>query len=55
MALSKALLEIIVCPKCKGELEYRSNENKLNCNSCRLSFRVEDEIPVLLIDEAEGY
>jgi len=55
MTLSKALLEIIVCPKCKGELEYKSDQNKLNCNSCRLSFRVEEEIPVLLIDEAESF
>ncbi|HDL04113.1 MAG: Trm112 family protein [Candidatus Zixiibacteriota bacterium] len=54
MTLSKALLKIIVCPKCKGELEYKSNENKLICNGCRLSFRVEDEIPVLLIEEAES-
>jgi len=55
MALSKSLLDIIVCPKCKGKLEYISDLNKLNCNSCRLSFRVEEEIPVLLIDEAESF
>lgn len=55
MALSRALLNIIVCPKCKGELEYKSDDNRLNCGSCRLSFRIEDEIPVLLIDEAEGF
>ena len=55
MALSKSLLDIIVCPKCKGELDYKADDNKLNCNSCRLSFRVEEEIPVLLIDEAESF
>ena len=55
MTLSKALLKIIVCPKCKGELEYKSDDEKLLCNSCRLSFRVEEEIPVLLIDEAESF
>jgi uncharacterized protein YbaR (Trm112 family) len=55
MALSKQLLEIIVCPKCKGELKYEQKNEKLNCQSCRLSFRVEDDIPVLLIDEAESF
>jgi uncharacterized protein YbaR (Trm112 family) len=55
MALSEKLLELLVCPKCKGELEYKKEENKLNCDSCRLSFRVDDDIPVLLIEEAESY
>nr|MBN2278579.1 Trm112 family protein [candidate division Zixibacteria bacterium] len=55
MALSDRLLEIIVCPKCKGELTYKKDENRLNCQSCRLAFRVENDIPVLLIDEAESF
>jgi len=55
MALSERLLEIIVCPKCKGELTYKKEENKLNCDSCRLAYRVEEDIPVLLIDEAESF
>jgi len=55
MALSEKLLEILVCPKCKGELEYGKEENKLKCESCRLSFRVDDDIPILLIEEAESY
>ena len=55
MALSDELLQIIVCPKCKGELNYKSEENRLDCDGCRLSFRVQDDIPVLLIEEAESY
>lgn len=53
MALSDEILSIIVCPKCKGELKYEESANKLTCNNCRLAYRVEDDIPVLLIDEAE--
>ncbi len=55
MTLSKKLLEMIVCPKCKGEFDYQDNENKLLCESCRLVYRIEDDIPVLLIEEAESY
>lgn len=55
MALSDELLEIIVCPKCKGELIYNKEAGRLNCDSCRLSFRVEDDIPIFLIEEAESY
>ena len=54
MALSEKLLEILVCPKCKGPLDYDKGNNKLICNSCRLKFKIEDDIPVLLIDEAES-
>jgi uncharacterized protein YbaR (Trm112 family) len=55
MALSRELLELLVCPKCKGELAYKEREDKLNCENCRLSFRIEDDIPVLLIEEAESF
>ncbi len=50
MALKKELLEILVCPKCRGELEYR--DNVLICHNCRLVYPVIDDIPVLLIDRA---
>lgn len=53
MALDPTLLEILVCPKCKGELEYREAEAELICHACRLRYRIEDDIPVMLIDEAE--
>lgn len=55
MALSVKLLKMIVCPKCKGELEYRETENKLACESCGLLYRVEEDIPILLIDDAESF
>jgi uncharacterized protein len=53
MPLPSELLEILVCPKCKGDLEYRREpEEQLVCHACRLVYRVEDDIPIMLIDEA---
>lgn len=50
--VSKELLAILVCPKCKGELEYREAESALICHACHLRYPVRDGIPVMLIDEA---
>ena len=52
MPLSPDLLEILVCPQCKGTLEYREGEAALLCRACKLRYRIEDDIPVMLIDEA---
>ena len=53
MTLPADLLEILVCPKCKDELEYRTDPvEELVCNKCRLIYAVEDGIPIMLIDEA---
>jgi uncharacterized protein YbaR (Trm112 family) len=46
------LLEILVCPICKGPLVYRKNEQELICKADRLAFPVRDDIPVMLEDEA---
>ncbi|MBI4726061.1 Trm112 family protein [candidate division TA06 bacterium] len=51
--LDPKLLEILACPKCKGELEYRPKEQKLLCWSCKLGYNIKDDIPIMLIDEAE--
>lgn len=55
MSLSPRLLEILVCPKCKSELEYREPEQALLCPKCRLRYAVRDDIPIMLIDEATPY
>jgi uncharacterized protein YbaR (Trm112 family) len=55
MTLSPQLLSVLVCPKCKGELEYRPDEAALLCNSCRLRFAVRDDIPIMLLDEATPF
>ncbi|HEX6815718.1 MAG TPA: Trm112 family protein [Gemmatimonadaceae bacterium] len=52
MSLAPQLLEVLVCPKCKGELEYREQEQCLICHACRLRYAVRDDIPIMLIDEA---
>ncbi len=52
MSVDPQLLEILVCPKCKGDLEYRETENVLICGACSLSYPVRDDIPIMLLDEA---
>ena len=46
------LLEILVCPICKGPLEHRKSAAELVCKPCRLAFPIRDDIPVMLEDEA---
>ena len=46
------LLEILVCPLCKGPLDYRKAEQELVCKPCRLAYSIRDDIPVMLADEA---
>ncbi len=53
MALSKDLLEILVCPKCKGDIVLLDDETGLVCPVCRLKYPIRDDIPVMLVDEAE--
>ncbi|MEE9555107.1 MAG: Trm112 family protein [candidate division Zixibacteria bacterium] len=53
--LSEKLLEILACPKCKGDLVYDKDNNKLICESCRLKYNIEDDIPIMLIEEAEKF
>lgn len=55
MPLSEEVLEILVCPKCKGELEYRPEEDALLCHECRLRYEIDDGIPIMLIDEAKPF
>ncbi len=53
MSLAPDLLAILACPKCKGDLEYRTAPAEtLVCHACRLVYAVEDGIPIMLIDEA---
>lgn len=46
------LLEILACPVCKGKLEYRREPEELVCRADRLAFRVRDDVPVMLVEEA---
>ena len=49
------LLEILVCPICKGPLVYKKTEQELVCKPCRLAYPIQDDIPIMLIDEAEPF
>jgi uncharacterized protein YbaR (Trm112 family) len=53
MPLSPDLLAILVCPACKGDLTYDASAATLTCPACRLRYKVVDDIPVMLVDEAE--
>jgi uncharacterized protein YbaR (Trm112 family) len=46
------LLDILVCPICKANLEYRKSQSELVCKPCKLAFPVRDGIPIMLQDEA---
>jgi uncharacterized protein YbaR (Trm112 family) len=55
MALSKELLDILACPKCKGDIFLNQAGDGLICKSCRLLYQIKDDIPIMLIDEALPY
>ena len=46
------LLDILVCPLCKSPLIYKKSEHELICKADRLAYKIEDDIPVMLVDEA---
>lgn len=51
--LDPKLMEILACPACKGELTPRPARQALDCRACSLRFRIEDGIPIMLVEEAE--
>ena len=52
MAIKKELLEILACPKCKGDIRLNDTGNGLICDHCKLLYEIKDDIPIMLIDEA---
>jgi len=53
MAISKDLLDILACPKCKGPVHLDENQSGLVCEQCKLIYEIRDDIPIMLIDEAK--
>jgi len=51
--IDEKLLEILACPKCKGDLALDRERSGLTCLSCHLIYPIRDGIPVMLIEEAE--
>lgn len=54
MALSQDLLDILACPKCKGEVHLNEKQDGLICETCKLRYPIKEDIPIMLIDEAES-
>ncbi len=52
MPISKELLDILVCPKCKGAVVLNKDKDGLICNACRFIYPIRDDIPVMLIEGA---
>ncbi len=52
MRLDPVLLDILVCPDCKGSLTVDYDADELICNQCGLVYPVRDNIPIMLVDEA---
>jgi hypothetical protein len=52
MPIKKELLDILCCPQCKGDIRLNRAGDGLICEKCKLVYRIQDDIPVMLIDEA---
>ena len=55
MSVRPELMEILACPKCKQAVVLAEDQLSISCESCRLRYPVRDDIPVMLIDEAESF
>jgi uncharacterized protein YbaR (Trm112 family) len=53
MTLPERLVKKLACPNCHRPLTYQSDKGRLECPVCRLAYRIENDIPVLVPDEAE--
>lgn len=51
--ISQELLDILACPKCKGEVKLTETKDGLVCESCKLLYEIREDIPIMLIDEAK--
>ena len=52
MPVNKKLLELIICPQCRGRIRLEENANGIICDKCRLMYDIKDDIPVMLVEEA---
>ena len=52
MAVDERLLEILICPDCHGDVEYKDRRKVIVCQGCGLQYPVRDGIPVMLESEA---
>jgi uncharacterized protein len=53
MSINKQLLEILICPKCRGKVRFDETLNGIICDQCKLLYEVRDDIPIMLVEEAK--
>jgi uncharacterized protein YbaR (Trm112 family) len=53
MPLNKQLMEILVCPQCRGKVCFDEKLNGIICDQCKLLYEVKNDIPVMLVEEAK--
>jgi uncharacterized protein len=51
--LKKDLLDILCCPKCKGDLAYAPEQNTLTCKKCGKVYQIKNDIPIMLLDDEQ--
>ena len=52
MALDEELKRILVCPRCRGDLEFHEDVKEIHCLACQLLFAIDGNVPVMLVEEA---
>lgn len=52
--IANNLLDILICPKCSEQLEYKSELNYLNCTGCGKVYRIENDIPIMILEENDN-
>jgi len=53
MTINKELLDVLACPKCKGEVHLNSTEDGLICEGCKIMYEIKDDIPIMLTEDAK--
>jgi uncharacterized protein YbaR (Trm112 family) len=53
MTFNKNLLEILICPQCRGKVRFDEKSNGIICDQCKLLYEIKDNIPVMLVEEAK--
>lgn len=53
--IKEELLKILVCPLCKGDLVYDEKNNELICYESKLAYKIIDQVPIMLTEEARKF
>ncbi|MBL0699375.1 MAG: Trm112 family protein [Desulfosarcina sp.] len=53
MSINRELLDILACPKCKGDIYLNDSGDGLICDKCKLIYEIKDDIPIMLIEKAK--